>query len=352
MFGRARDRILVLVALLPALTPLPLYAVPGEPDMVTAGAPLQPLIEAKLQFYNQAFPEIEFLSLRGGRYSTQELPRLGPLLGAGARTLDYEHPPELGAELLTLAVQRVALMLQQGGASASLFRVGRGSTAARANVCVLTLDDESIATDDAQATRHLLDVSDQRFARIPPSRYLKYSDHLAFVIDHEIFHCLDAFYNGPIPVSHRPHAAEYASYRNENGADAFGIAMRLLERGNRDYVDNLIRIRALTLLQEDPDHYTDRSMQGVIAVYPAAIRGRSARELFELATRIRDREVADYDAYIVFRAAALRASERLGAPVSDQSRAQFAGIEPDATVTESLIYRVLTSYRQLFARSD
>lgn len=194
-------------------------------------------------------------------------------------------------------------------------------------------------------------MSDQRFADIPQSCYLNSVDHLAFVLDHEVFHCLDAYYNGPMPISSRPHAAPYAAYRNESGADAFGAAMRLRDSGSDHYVRNLIHIRALTLVQEDPEHFTDRSMCRVLYAYPAEIDGKTVGEVFAFASRVRDQEVSDYEAYVAFVAAVLRASERLGVPVAEHRRAQFAGVEADADATDALVFRVLSSYRQLFARS-
>lgn len=352
MLERVRVGIIGAAACCLAAIPFSAALATGAVPSPSPLAPVEPLIDAKLTFYNEAFPDIQFVALGGGRTADAELRRLDALLGDDARTQDYAHPPELGRELTGLARERVALMLHNSSGSASLFRVGGGAQASRPNLCVLTLDGESIAADDVQATRHLLDVSDQNFADIPRERYLKSTEHLAFVIDHEVFHCLDAFYNGPIPMSDQRHAASYAAYRNESGADAFGIAMRLREHDDQSYVSNLMRIRALTLIQQDPDHFTDRSMRRVLEVYPGAVRDKSVQELFDLATRIRDREVSDYGAYLAFRAAALRASEQLGAPVSEENRETFSGVEPDVTMTDALIYRVLTSYRQLFARGD
>ena len=320
----------------------------------TPSAPsyLQPLIDAKLLAYHRAFPDIRFVYLRGGRFAEQDYPKLERLLSSGARSLDYEHPPELAQPLLTLAVQRVELMLRQSGTSATLFGLAEHAESRRPALCVLTLDSETVALDDVQATRHLLDISDRHFAAIPASRYLDHREHLAFVIDHEMYQCLDSYYNGPMPMSDREHAASYAAFRNENGADAFAIAMRLQDRGPGRYVQNLIRIRALSLLQQDPEHFTDGSMRSMVQTYPGGIVGQPMQKLFESATRIRDQQVPDYDGYLAFAAAALRAGEELGGEAAQPGLQPYGDIEPDAAMLGTLTFRVLSSYRQLFARGD
>lgn len=116
----------------------------------TQTPPGHAVIDARLRSHNRAYPEIQFLYLAGDSAGAPST--LQRLLGDGARSLDYEHPPELASEMMSLAVQRVALMLQHSGASASLFRAGLGAMAERAAVCVLTLDSESGAMDDVRAT--------------------------------------------------------------------------------------------------------------------------------------------------------------------------------------------------------
>jgi phosphatidylethanolamine-binding protein (PEBP) family uncharacterized protein len=210
------------------------------------------------------------------------------------------------------------MMLRTGDPSASLFRAGYSGKAHRAQVCVITVDPAAVAPDDEGATRAMLDIGDPEFARIDPKRYLDHRAHLRFVVDHEVYHCLDSYYNGPTPMSKRTLAGQFDQYENEIGADLFGVAMHVHDRGRfTSYVKNLIAIRALSLYNNDPDHYTYDALVQIMRLDPATLVQASPQGVFDLASVLRDADVPSYGEYVHYRRAALQAAQSLGVQGAD-----------------------------------
>lgn len=276
---------------------------------------LQGIVDQRLAFYNDAFPEIQFVQLPGGSQALASARVFSQLLGAGASNADYEHPPALREDLLYVTAQRVAFMLRNNDASSALFRPGRGSASTRPYLCVLTLDPAAVALDDRTATAHLLHFSAEELKRIPAAYRLGHETFLRFVVDHELFHCLDARFNGPIPTSDRTFWAQYMLYRNEHGADAFATAMHLRDHGRATpFVDNILRIRGLSLYNADPEHLTCAAISAVAQEDGGAMRTKEPRDIVALADLVRNRVAPDYNGYLRFRAAACRVMEEIGVP--------------------------------------
>lgn len=112
-------RLLCLVLLLIGSALAAAAPKPGHGDAVPTR------IAHKIDFYNGAFPEIQFLHLEGGPRWTGDMMSLLLLLGPEASSLDYEHPPALRGELLLLSLRRPKRMLQRDIVSASTFRIPR-----------------------------------------------------------------------------------------------------------------------------------------------------------------------------------------------------------------------------------
>jgi hypothetical protein len=274
---------------------------------------LDGIVRAKLKFYSSHFPKIQFVWLKGGAGWIDDMVALSMLLGHKPVSLDYEHPKELAEDLLCVCVARIELMLRHRAASASLFRTGQEAFASRSNLCLITLDPEAVSADDATATAHLMDLSDKELAELPHAKYLNHEDHLRYVIDHEAYHCLDSFLNGPIPMSDKEYWGQYREYWNEIGADAYAVAMNVAAYGEvTAYARHITEIRGLSLLYGDPDHFTYRAMNRVINMDPEQLAGMSVRDVFKLATQVRDMVAPDYDAYVDYRAAACKAMNALG----------------------------------------
>ena len=88
-----------------------------------------------------------------------------------------------------VSVERIRMMLQYQAPSASLFKVDN-HPGWQQHVCVLTINPIEEAPDSIGATRNLLDLPQELMQKIPKDMHLSPDDYLAFVIDHEIYHCL------------------------------------------------------------------------------------------------------------------------------------------------------------------
>lgn len=290
-------------------------AEPAAPAGQTATPPpgLQSLLDERISAYNRAFPDILFVQYAGGETWLDDATSIEAMLGYQAVNLDYEHPPELREDLLYLSIERLLFMLRSREASASLYKVGTTALAEREHLCILTLDPYSVATDEAQATRHLLVPRFELLAEFKPDVRLDPEDHLRFVFDHEAFHCLDARYNRPQPISFKEHWAHYWHHHGELGADAFAVAMHVGRHGRiTDYARRLRAIRGLAVLLGDPDHLTHAALSALHARDPQEIHAMTPMERFRLASQLRAQVAPDYAGYLEFRRAAHQAMKRLG----------------------------------------
>lgn len=308
------------------------------------------VVARRLAEYEAAFPEIRFVHLHGGERWLADMQTFLGLLGEGARDRVYAHPPELAADLLEVSRHRVQRMLVHGLASASFYEVGEGSTAQRPYLCVLTLQAERIAGDDVEALAGMFSAPREQIRAMPAAARLDPHEHLLFVVDHEVFHCLDPYLIGPIPLSKRAHWGEYMFYRNEHGADAFAIARHMARRGGPDnYVDTIMRVRAASLTNRDPNHCTCESIRLVRAADPVHLAGLSLPELVHYADEVRRRGARDYEGYLDFRVAAHSACQAMGLEPRDErfSAEGPEGRRLDPALVNTLILRTRSCYKDL-----
>jgi len=320
----------------------------ARPDAPTS----QAVLDRRLDLYNGTFRDILFVQLPGGEDWLESGRAFEELLGGDdATNLDYEHPPDLREDLLTASVHRVLFMLRHNASSSALFRVGEASAATRTHVCVITLDPQGVAQDDVHSTAHLLGLSPELLAEIPPEMRLDRLDFLRFLVDHEVFHCIDAHYLGPVPMSDREHWGRYMLYCNENGADAYAAAMHLAEHGERTrFLRNVTRIRALCLFNADPEHATCRAIRAVERLDDQALTGLTPRELLAVADRIRDHVVPDYGRYLGYRASACRVMQDIGIAVPAADEGLCHAAEPDPAVYRELMESFRKSHAELFGQ--
>jgi hypothetical protein len=313
---------------------------------------LRAIVERKLGSYRDQFPDIEFVLLSGRDQREQAIVELLWLLGDGAANLDYEHPPELRADLLQVSLARIAVLMRYGASSSALFQVGTNGQSPRPRLCVLTLDACTVAKDDRQATSYMLDLPEQEFARMPENQHLDADLHLEYVIDHEIHHCLMAHRGEPIPMSTRKFWPGYMQRRNEMAADAYGLAMHILKFGpDSQYVRTLIAVRGLSLMAGDPDHYTPVSMGATLENLCQQVDSGSALErALAVATTVRDTLDRGYEDYLKYRYAAYLAMRRLGVEddVGPSVLARLPGYQPDPARVDKLLHDTSMHYQLLF----
>lgn len=270
--------------------------------------PPDKLLEEKIEYYRQLYPEITFLNLQ----NDNELPALDVVLGFQPKSLDYEHPAELRADLMLVSIERIWSMLRSKQPSAAMFKTDT-PLGWQENVCVLTINPYEVASDSIKATQHLLNLPQKVVQKIPFEMRLPSDDYLAFVINHEVYHCLKSIYTGPQLMSHKELWAGYNNYHSEQAADAYALAMHI-KNNNDDSIfgKNILRIRGVSLYNNDTNHLTCKALEEVLKIPAKDIAKMSAHEIFELANQIKERLTISYDQYILYLASVAQAMKELG----------------------------------------
>ena len=321
--------------------------VAGNPDQTDAVSDLG-IVLAKLAFYAKQYPDIDFVVLDTAGNVARNMQILAQIIGEDPDPLDYEHPQDLRHQLLMATLVRIELLLQTDVGSATLFAPGKSALAKRKRVCIITMNPWAIAANDRAATYHLLVLKDAELDAITPGHYLDHTSHLQFALDHEVYHCLDSVYNGPMPMSHRERWAGYNMRKDEAGADAFGIIMNIAAHGVvTPYARRLMHIRCLSLLGNDPYHYTFPAINAVLQLDPMSLAKSDVQERFQLASTIRDRTVGNYDDYVRYAIAAAHAIKQLGVSAGEDTSLHA---EVDNTMVEGLLDQLRASYLSLIGR--
>ena len=296
-------------------------------------------LNEKLEFYRHLYPEISFMILKGGDELVADMMALDLALGYQPSSLDYEHPPKLREDLMIASANRIVYMLQYRMPSASLFKAD-DPLGWQAHICVLTINPDEIAADSVQATRNLLDLPQEFIQKTPEDFRLQASDYLEFVIDHEVYHCLQSMYVGPQKMSQKEFWGEYNSFLNEQGADVYAMGMHINTRLEvSSFAKNILRIRGMALYTADPDHLTCKALQQIFKVPVKDIAEMSAKEIFDKAKHIQERLAMSYDEYIQYLASSVQALKVLGVEdlVSDELRSRIKGVQSNPAQVRELV---------------
>ena len=296
---------------------------------------LEKLLNDRIEDYKQRYPEINFLLLRGGDQTVEDIVTLGTVLGKQPANMDYEHPAELREDLVNVSVNRILLMLKSQMPSSSLFKTNK-----KQYVCVLAISPVTIAANSIQATRHLLDQPLEFIRNIPRQLLLSPEDYLAFAIDHEVYHCLQSMYSGPQPMSQKKLWGEYYQFLNEQAADFYGLGMHIREHGGATaFTRNVQRIRCTSLASADANHFTSKGIQQVLKIPAREFINADVSEVFAKARYFREREVIDYDTYIQYVASAIEAMKVLGLSslITEELQISIVEISPDPSQVNELV---------------
>jgi hypothetical protein len=307
----------------------------------------QAQLNQQLKYYRDLYPDISFLLLKGGNETFSDMTALDLTLGFQPSSLDYEHPPESREDLMFVSVWRIMRMLQSKEPSASLFKADT-PLGWKKFICVLTIDPEEVAADSLRATQHLLALPSKVIQKIPQHMRLTPADYLAFVIDHEIYHCLQSLYVGPQTMSDKPLWADYNHFLNEQGADAYALGMHIkMRNGDSLFARNIQRIRGMSLYNADPNHLTGPALKQVRKIPSENICKMSTNEIFEMANHIRDSFALGYDRYIRYLASSVQAMKEIGVDISalKELRNSIKGIR----ATPAQVQQLVTNARQCLA---
>ena len=270
------------------------------------------LLYEKIEDYRQLYPDLTFLILQGGDDLVHDMLALEIVLGYQPVSLDYEHPAELREDLMYVSIERIWSMLKTFSPSSSLFRADT-PLGWKKHICVLTINANKVAATQLHATQNLLNLSEARVKNIPQELQLPADDYLAFVTDHEIYHCLKSMYVGPQLMSKKELWGSYNHFLDEQAADTYALAMHIRnQKEDSDFVKNILRIRRLSLYNADPDHLTCKAIERLLKTPGASITEMSLLEIFELANDARDELDTGYDEYIKHLASTVEAMKEIG----------------------------------------
>jgi hypothetical protein len=298
------------------------------------------IISKRLAFYNDIFPQVQFVHAEGGDTWHEDYGTILALLGKEATSLDYEHPENLRQDLLDANLYRIKLMLMNDLASATLFRVGSDSALDREHVCIISLNPDAVAENDAEATRYIANLPDELASKIHPTRFLNREQHVRFAVVHEVFHCLDSLYNGGAPMTTLPLGAEYNQFLREGAADAFAAAIHLRTHGETtDYLRNLMHLRAIWLFSDGPNRCTFEFIRATVDTDLAKLRAMTLKDLISFSTDIGNEVGGSYDYFVQQRAAALEAAKAIGFKIQIYNDA-WRNLEEISPETEGVEYRI------------
>lgn len=271
------------------------------------------LTENVLRYYAQTFPDIHFLHLHArDRWALNALPIF---MGEHASNRDYAHDGKSRELLLEAQLYRIGQMLGAGAPSATLFATGTGALVEQPYLCVLTLEDNRLLEDPLAATSIMLSAEQNEYlARVASTARLDGTHFLRFTLDHEIYHCLDAYMNGPPrPKTTSQLTADYHDYLVEYNADVFAT-LRALQypRNSRAFLEKMKTYRHFSLSDFDVSHLTASAIQSALTVPPVKVRGLSLSELAQLANKHALRNRPSRDKFSSMYAAALHIATTTG----------------------------------------
>lgn len=290
---------------------------------------LQQIVGEQRGLYNRQFEEIQFVFLEGGEDWHEDVCTLNLLLGHQPSCLTYEHPPDLRQDLMDASLTVLIQMLRNEAPYSALFKAD-SPLGWRETICAVSLNPSNLASSDQVASAYLFDLDAEQAAAIPQRKQLEARQFLHYLIDHEIYHCLDSFYNGPQPMSNEELWGEYYNFRRENGADAYALAMNIKRQGRvGDFARVIQDFRGMTIYQGDPDHWSYDAISRVLQLPASELKDKTPRDLFKQASRIRDSLVGDYPAYLTYRATAMEALLQLRHLDLERPRGLSAVVDPD-----------------------
>ena len=304
-------------------------------------------IKKKLDYYNQAFPYIQFVHLKNGEWE-KSLQALELFIGYQATSRDYEHPKELRKDLLFVTIAKIQMMLVKKVTSSYLFQVGEIPAASKQHACVITLDAATNVLTDQIATQYFIDLPFNTLKSLPEKSYLDKEQHLSFIIDHEAFHCLDSFLYGGIPMSKKAFSTRYDTYKRELQADMFAIAMHI--RRNKKitrYANNIMTLRAMTLLNGELQHDSSSAMQLMINSDKENFIHTQPIELIKKVKQLYKTIAPSYEEYMDFRIAAIDVIGMLGKQVNEYEKPfSPAGHKPDKEIMQRLMKQSLDNFQR------
>lgn len=337
---RAKLQTLVMVASLPVVA-----AFAEQPTIVKISANGGPAayaagVRSVFNAYGTAYPEITFVHLSSAE-DVAGVDVLISALGAGAENVDYQHPPEARDTLLEAQGQRIRIMLNERLPSSTLFRTGIGASLDTPYACVVTLDIAVFTGGPMAATRFFFeDLNDGPDIRIDNA------DFLQFALDHEVFHCLDAYINGPTrPQTDSEVMATYFDFRAEQRAELYAALMHRARNTRTNLLKDLASIRTMALVNWDLQHYTAPVLRDALNTKRSTIVHLGFRERVRFAMDRADKTVMNPEQFKDFILAAVDVSLLRGEGEGVASPVHSELLRENREVDEKAVQQLLNEVR-------
>lgn len=306
-------------------------------------------VDQQLAHYARQVPEVGFLRLygKGGAKMVSVLPFF---LGEGASNVDYEHDEPARQTLLDLQMKRIAFMLREGIPSTTLFKTGLASQFEHPYLCVITLDADQFRREAGSAARLLAPSLHEEGAAGHPAGQIDVGDFLRFTVDHEVFHCLNAYFNGhTFSKTHDMLQRAYQEHINEAQADVFAsLAFEHNDAASVEFLRNVAAMRMLSVLDLDVAHATGDILLHSMAI-PKFHNPESLPERIAASRKLVSDIVPSASQFALRLARVVQAAERLGqdpAPILDNLDGQPLP-QPVESKVNALLASVATAKRRL-----
>ena len=282
-------------------------AISSVPDVISGEINIT---SGLIKKYSAAYPEIHFINLVGiAGYN--ELKTLPLQLGNNASNVDYEHPPEVRQLLLDAQMERIAQMIEIDMPSSTLFMNGNNSLFRQGYTCVITVDEKEFMGDPMSSTRFMAGDAYDAQSQI---NILDNTSFLRFTLDHEIFHCLDAYLNGP-PQRQTPSKLQASYYKNraEQRADLFAAlaSMRYSKDASR-FINQLTQYRTFSISDGDIAHYTAPVLKQALTLGDEFLLIKNVDEQVVYSMRLADNIVMSFEDYTRFLLSAVNIASTQG----------------------------------------
>lgn len=225
-----------------------------------------------LQEYAKSYPDIHFLHLQYDK-NNGGASALLKQLGEGADNMDYEHDPVAKNDLLELQFMRINYLQNNNMPSATLFKTGKNSSFEQPYICVITINESFFQNSPSASIELMLGDS---LPNGPQGKNLTAFDNktfLQYTVDHEIYHCLDAFFHGhSIGKTSDDDIAAYQHFLSEYRADLYAsFVARLSNPSANKFLNLLACFRTMGLVDIDTEHYTASAIRQVIQTSDASL---------------------------------------------------------------------------------
>ncbi len=275
------------------------------------------LIEKRINQFSQAYPEITFRLL----HDIGDLEPLLPLaenMGDDLSNVDYEHPQDLRMTLVEVQEYRIALMLKNDMGSATLFRTPNQELNDTPYLCMITLNRPLLAQDSLAATQFMYPLDETTLASVPKELQLNDLHFLLFSLDHELFHCINIYQNGPAFMQTAdPVKANHDRKVSELRSEIFASIAHLARHpDNRELITGIATARTLNLLGGDAEHYSASVLYSLYAMEITTAEDDIGK-LTKIALQLADSHTPTYAEY----------REHL---VATRAAIKGFGIDPDA----------------------